>query len=294
MKVYDAASIRNVAVAGHGGCGKTQLVSALLFAAGMVNRLGRVDDGTTATDYDAEEIARKHTLGTSLAYAEWRKTKINLLDTPGVANFFADTRAALRVADAALIVVDAVSGPAVQTEKAWAAADELGLPRLVVLSRFDRDRASLERSIVALRKTCHRNVFPIHLPIGEGDACTGIVDVIGMKAFTGAGRWRPGGGRPRPGRPAQRRAGGAHRPHRGGGRGRRDADGTLLRRRHPQRPRPHHRPAAGHRGGAALPRCLHLGVPGTSASTPRSTPYSAGCPRRPIAPSRRLMPPARR
>jgi elongation factor G len=184
MKVYDAASIRNVAVVGHGGCGKTQLVSAMLFAAGMVNRLGRVDDGTTVTDYDPEEIARKHTLSTSLAYAEWRKTKINLLDTPGVANFFADTRAALRVADAALVVVDAVSGPAVQTEKAWAAADELGLPRLIALSRFDRDRASLERTIVALRKTCHRSVFPIHIPIGEGDACTGIVDVVGMKAFT--------------------------------------------------------------------------------------------------------------
>ncbi len=184
MKVYDAASIRNVAVAGHGGCGKTQLVSALLFSAGMVNRLGRVDDGTTATDYDPEEVARKHTLSTSLAYVEWRKTKINFLDTPGVANFFTDTRAALRVADAVLMVVDAVSGPAVQTEKAWAAADELGLPRLIVLSRFDRDRASLERTIVALRKTCHRNVFPVQLPIGEGEACTGIVDVIGMKAFT--------------------------------------------------------------------------------------------------------------
>ena len=184
MKVYDAASIRNVAVVGHGGCGKTQLVSALLFSAGMVNRLGRVDDGTTVTDYDPEEIARKHTLSTSLAYVEWRKTKINLLDTPGVANFFADTRAAMRVADAAIVVVDAVSGPAVQTEKAWAAADELGLPRLVALSRFDRDRASLERSIVALRKSCHRNIFPIHLPINEGEACTGIVDIVGMKAFT--------------------------------------------------------------------------------------------------------------
>ena len=184
MKVYDAASIRNVAVAGHGGCGKTQLVSALLFSAGMVNRLGRVDDGSAATDYDPEEVARKHTLSTSLAYVEWRKTKINFLDTPGVANFFTETRAALRVADAVLMVVDAVSGPAVQTEKAWAAADELGLPRLIVLSRFDRDRASLERTIVALRKTCHRNVFPVHLPIGEGEACTGIVDVIGMKAFT--------------------------------------------------------------------------------------------------------------
>lgn len=145
---------------------------------------GRVDDGSAATDYDPEEVARKHTLSTSLAYVEWRKTKINFLDTPGVANFFTETRAALRVADAVLMVVDAVSGPAVQTEKAWAAADELGLPRLIVLSRFDRDRASLERTIVALRKTCHRNVFPVHLPIGEGEACTGIVDVIGMKAFT--------------------------------------------------------------------------------------------------------------
>jgi elongation factor G len=184
MKVYDAASIRNVAVVGHGGCGKTQLVSALLFASGMVNRLGMVDDGTTVTDYDPEEIARKHTLSTSLAYAEWKKTKINFLDTPGVANFFADTRAAMRVADAALVVVDAVSGVAVQTEKAWASADELRLPRLIALSRFDRDRASLERSIVSLRKACHRSIYPIHLPIGEGDACTGIVDVIGMKAFT--------------------------------------------------------------------------------------------------------------
>ena len=184
MKVYDAASIRTVAVVGHGGCGKTQLVAALLFAAGAVNRLGRVDDGTTVTDYDPEEIARKHTLSTTLASAEWRKTKINLLDTPGVANFFADARAALRVADAALVVVDAVSGPAVQTEKAWAAAEELGLPRLVALSRFDRDRASLERTVVALRKACHAHVYPVHLPIGEGEACTGIVDVVGMKAFT--------------------------------------------------------------------------------------------------------------
>jgi elongation factor G len=190
MKVYDAATIRNVAIVGHGGCGKTQLVSAMLFAAGMVNRLGTVDDGTTVTDYDPEEIARKHTLSTSLAYAEWKKTKINFLDTPGVANFFADTRAAMRVADAAIVVVDAVSGVAVQTEKAWAAADELGLPRLVALSRFDRDRASLERTIVSLRKACHRSVMPIHLPIGEGEACTGIVDVVGQKTFTAP----PGGG----------------------------------------------------------------------------------------------------
>ena len=94
MKVYDAASIRNVAVVGHGGCGKTQLVSALLFTSGMVNRLGKVDEGNTVTDYDEEEIARKHTLAASLAYAEWNKTKINLIDTPGFGNFFSDARAA--------------------------------------------------------------------------------------------------------------------------------------------------------------------------------------------------------
>ena len=125
MKVYDAASIRNVAVVGHGGSGKTQLVSALLFDAGMVNRLGKVDEGNTVTDYDEEEIARKHTLSASLAYAEWNKTKINLIDTPGFGNFFSDARAAMRVADGALVVVDAVAGVEVQTEKAWAAADEL-------------------------------------------------------------------------------------------------------------------------------------------------------------------------
>ena len=258
MKVYDAASIRNVAVVGHGGCGKTQLVSAMLFAAGMVNRLGRVDDGTTVTDYDPEEIARKHTLSTSLAYAEWRKTKINLLDTPGVANFFADARAALRVADAAIVVVDAVSGPAVQTEKAWAAADELGLPRIVALSRFDRDRASLERTIVALRRTCHRSVMPVHLPIGEGEACTGLVDVVGMKAFTAPPDGGPAVEGPIPEALVGEAAGGPHRAHRGGRRGRRGADGAVLRPGHAHRPRAGHRAAEGDRGRRDLPRRVHL------------------------------------
>ena len=117
MKVYDAANIRNVAVVGHSGAGKTQLVSAVLFDTKMINRLGMVDDGTTVTDFDEEEVARKHTLSSSVAFAEWNKAKINLIDTPGIGNFMSDTRAALRVADAALIVVDAVAGVEVQTEK---------------------------------------------------------------------------------------------------------------------------------------------------------------------------------
>ncbi|MBM3807505.1 MAG: elongation factor G [Acidimicrobiia bacterium] len=187
MKVYDAASIRNVAVVGHGGSGKTQLVSALLFDAGMVNRLGKVDEGNTVTDYDEEEISRKHTLSASLAYAEWDKTKINLIDTPGFGNFFSDARAAIQVADGALIVVDAVAGVEVQTEKAWAGCEEQQLPRLIVVNRVDRERASLERTLESLRLTLNRTIIPIQLPIGEEKHFTGVVDLVTMKAFTSPG-----------------------------------------------------------------------------------------------------------
>src|SRR3979490_2377931 len=142
MKVYDAATIRNVAFVGHSASGKTQLASAILPDSGMMTRFGKVDEGTTVTDFDEEEIIRKHTLSASLAYAEWNKQKINLIDTPGMGNFFADARAALQVADAALVVVDAVAGVMVQTEKVWAAADDLGLPRLVAGNRLRPERAS--------------------------------------------------------------------------------------------------------------------------------------------------------
>ena len=187
MKVYDAASIRNVALVGHSGAGKTQLISALLFDAGAVNRFGRVDDGTTVTDYDEEEIARKHTLSCSLAHAEWNKHKINFIDTPGMANFLSDARAALRVADAALVVVDAVAGAEVSTEKVWAAAEEFDVPRIVVLNRLDRERASLERSLESLRTVFGRTVIPVQLPIGSEKQFTGIVDLVAQKAWTFSG-----------------------------------------------------------------------------------------------------------
>jgi len=184
MKVYDAASLRNVALVGHSGSGKTQLVSALLFDAGAVNRLGKVDEGTTVTDYDEEAIARKHTLSAGVAYAEWNKVKINFIDTPGMANFLSDARAALRVSDAALVVVDAVAGVEVSTEKVWEAADELAMPRIVVLNRVDRERASLERSLESLRTVFGRTVIPIQLPIGEEKHFKGVVDLVAMKAYT--------------------------------------------------------------------------------------------------------------
>ena len=197
MKVYDTASIRNVAVVGHGGCGKTQLVSAMLFDAGAANRLGRVDDGTTVTDYDEEEVARKHTLSASLAHLEWNKTKINLIDTPGFANFLSDAGAAMRVCDAAIVVVDSVAGVEVQTEKLWTVAQESGLPRLVVLSRLERDRASLGRSLESLREVFGRSIVPVTLPLGEEKDFHGVVDLVAMKALTfqtdGSGKFTEGG-----------------------------------------------------------------------------------------------------
>ena len=193
MKVYDAQSLRNVALVGHSGAGKTQLLSALLFDAGAVNRLGRVDDGTTVTDYDEEEIARKHTLSASLAYVEWNRTKINVIDTPGMANFLSDARAALRVSDAALVVVDAVSGVQVSTEKVWSLAAELEAPRLVVLNRLDRERASLTRALESLRGVFGRTVIPVQIPIGEEKDFRGVVDLVAMKGWTFAG---DGSGKP--------------------------------------------------------------------------------------------------
>ena len=187
MKVYEAPNIRNIAVVGHSGAGKTQLVSALLFDAGAVNRFGRVDDGTTVTDYDDEEIARKHTLACSLGYVEWNKHKINLIDTPGMANFLSDARAALRVSDGALVVVDAVAGVEVSTEKVWEAAAELELPRIVVLNRLDRERASVDRSLESLHAVFGRAVIPVQLPIGEEKSFRGVIDLVAMKAWTFAG-----------------------------------------------------------------------------------------------------------
>ncbi|HYN01180.1 MAG TPA: elongation factor G [Vicinamibacteria bacterium] len=182
MKVYDAPNIRNVALVGHGGCGKTSLASALLFDAGAVNRLGRVDDGTTVTDFDPDEIERKISLLAAPAFAEWKKSKINLIDAPGYANFLSEARAALRVVDAALVVVDAVAGVEVQTEKVWAFAEEYDLARLVVVNRMDRENASYERALENVQAAFGRAAVPVALPVGEGKAFRGIVDLVSGKA----------------------------------------------------------------------------------------------------------------
>jgi len=182
MKVYETAAIRNVAVVGHGGCGKTSLVSALLFDAGAANRLGRIEDGTTVTDFDPDEIERRISLQTAVAFAEWRKTKINLIDAPGYANFLSEARAALRVADAAMVVVDSVAGVEVQTEKVWSYAEEYGIPRLIVVNRMDRERASFQRTLDSLEKAFGRRVVPAVIPLGEEKGFVGVTDLLAEKA----------------------------------------------------------------------------------------------------------------
>jgi elongation factor G len=182
MKVYDAPNIRNIALVGHGGCGKTSLASAMLFDMGAVNRLGRVDDGTTVTDFDPDEIERKISLQTALAFGEWKKVKVNILDAPGYANFLPEARAALRVADAAIIVVDSVAGVEVQTQKVWGFAEEFALPRIVVVNRMDRDRASFMRTLESLENSFGRAAVPLAIPLGEEKAFVGLTDLLTEKA----------------------------------------------------------------------------------------------------------------
>jgi elongation factor G len=184
MRFVDTAGIRNVALVGHTGAGKTQLACALLFDSGAVNRFGRVDDGTAVTDFDEEAVARKHTLSASPAYFEWQQCKVNLIDTPGAGNFVSDARAALRIVDTAIVVVDAVAGVQVSTEKVWETAAELALPRLIVCHRLDRDRASLSRTIESLRSAFGRGCVPVQLPIGEEKAFHGVIDLVTMTAAT--------------------------------------------------------------------------------------------------------------
>lgn len=183
MKTYESKDIRNVGFTGQGHSGKTSVVSGLLYAAGVSNRLTTVADGNTITDHDDEEIHRKLTISTGLAACEWKKTKINILDTPGFNLFSNDARACLLAADAVVFVVDAVHGVEPQTEKMWAVADEYGLPRAIALNKLDRDRASFERTLDSIHQAFGRHAVPIQLPLGHDKEFTGIIDLIRMKAF---------------------------------------------------------------------------------------------------------------
>ena len=183
----DIAKIRNIGFAGHGGVGKTSLVEAILFACGAVNRLGKVEDGTTTTDFDPDEIKRKISLNTAVAYCDWKGHRLNLVDTPGYGDFVADARGGLRVVGGAVIVVDGVAGVQVQTEKVWKFANEYGLPRVVVINRLDRERADFFRTLESLQKRLKGRLCPLQVPVGSEAGFTGVVDLVAMKAYTTTG-----------------------------------------------------------------------------------------------------------
>ena len=184
MKVYESKDIRNVGVVGHGDSGKTTLTSGMLFASGATNRLLRVDEGNTITDFDEDEIQRKITISTAIAVAEWKKAKINILDTPGYNIFINDTRASLAAADAALVLVDGVAGVEVQTEKVWAFAEDFRRPRAIVINKLDRERSDFERTLASVTENFGRAAVPIQIPIGSERDFSGVVDLIRMKAYT--------------------------------------------------------------------------------------------------------------
>ena len=184
MKTYEGANIRNVVVVGHGHAGKTSLVSGLLFTTGATQRLGRVDDGTTVTDYDEEEVARQMSISAGLAFAEWGKTKINLVDVPGFNMFVHEAKMVMPAVESALVVVDGVAGVEVVTERVWNYADEFHLPRVIVASRMDRERADAGRVLESLTSAFGRTVVPLQLPIGSEKSLSGIVDLVRMKAYT--------------------------------------------------------------------------------------------------------------
>ena len=183
MKTFPPARIRNVALVGHGGAGKTTLAEALLFCAGAISRQGRTEDGTTTTDFDPEEVRRGISLSLALAPFEREGYKINLLDAPGYADFVTDVHAALRVADLAVLVVSAVEGPEVQTDVAWRIASERNIPRMFFVSKLDRERASFERTLEQLRERFGPSVSPLQLPIGEEAGFRGVADLLADAAF---------------------------------------------------------------------------------------------------------------
>ena len=183
MKVYESTEVRNVALVGHGNSGKTSLAAGILYASGVTNRLTRVDEGNTTTDYDDEEIGRRITISTALAAAEWKKMKLNLLDTPGFNLFMYDTKMAMAAADAALVLVDGISGVEVQTEKVWQFAEEFNLPRAFFINKLDRERSDFDRTVASIQEFFGRHAVPVAIPIGTEKEFKGVVDIVHMKAY---------------------------------------------------------------------------------------------------------------
>jgi len=184
MKIFEGKDIRNIGIVGHGDHGKTTLAAGYLYTTGATTRLTRADEGNTVTDYDEEEIARKVTVSSSLVHLERNKVKLNLIDTPGYNIFLNDTKASLIAADSAAVVVDAVSGVEVQTEKVWGYANEYRLPKVIIINKLDRERADFSRALESVHEVLDKKAVPVHLPLGKEKDFRGAVDLVRMKAYT--------------------------------------------------------------------------------------------------------------
>jgi elongation factor G len=176
--------LRNIALIAHGGAGKTSLAEVMLYDAGVLNRLGRVEDGTAAMDYEPEELKRNISISTAFHQFPWKKHTINIIDTPGDQNFFSDTRTCMQAADSVIVLVDAVDGVKVQTEQGWDFAEEFGLPRMIFINKLDRERADFFRAFNDAAEIFEPKPIIIQLPIGKEDKFNGIVDLLSMKAYT--------------------------------------------------------------------------------------------------------------
>lgn len=187
MKEYDPEHIRNVAVVGHGGCGKTSLVEAMLFDGKATTRMGEIEKGTTVADFEPEEVKRKISISAALAPVEWRDTRINLIDTPGYADFVGEVVGALRAVDSILMVVDASAGVEVQTEKIWKYAQKDALNGLVFVNRMERENANFTQALASVQQRLTKQASPLTIPLGEQAAFKGIIDLIKMKAIVGSG-----------------------------------------------------------------------------------------------------------
>jgi len=183
MKDYSPDRIRNIALIGHGSSGKTSLTSAILFNGGVTSRLTKVDKGNTVTDFEPEEIDRKITISSAACFVDHKDHKVNILDTPGYSNFLWDTRAGLRAVDGAVVLVDAVSGVEVGTEKVWEMVEEFGLPRLIVINKMDRENASFSRVLESVQQFFGRQAVPVQIPIGEEKNFSGVIDLVRGKAY---------------------------------------------------------------------------------------------------------------
>ncbi|MBU4074916.1 MAG: elongation factor G [Proteobacteria bacterium] len=183
MSKYESKSIRNLAIIGHGGTGKTSLCESFLYVAGKTDRPGRVDDGSSCMDYEPEEQKRHISISATTNNIDWEKHRVNFIDTPGDSNFTFDTKSSLRVVDGAVVLVDAVGGVEFQTEQVWEYADEFKLPRLLFVSRMDRERADFGKSVESIRKRLREKITIVSLPIGAEDSFAGVVDLIAMKAL---------------------------------------------------------------------------------------------------------------